>query len=73
VEYFISNSKINSMNKTAITQSKELLSDIFGQRQVNIALTLGGSLLTLYLIGVSCKILTQTAVNYKALKNVLQP
>jgi hypothetical protein len=61
------------MNKTAITQSKELLSDIFGQRQVNIALTLGGSLLTLYLIGVSCKILTQTAVNYKALKNVLQP
>ena len=60
------------MNKTTFTQGKEFLSDILGEKQVNIILILGGSLAALYVFGIVCKVLTHTAVNYKALQNILQ-
>jgi len=60
------------MNKTTLTQGKDFLSDIFGEKQVNIILILGGSLAALYVFGIVCKVLTHTAVNYKALQNILQ-
>ena len=59
------------MNKTTLTQGKDFLSDIFGEKQVNIVLIIGGSLVALYVFGIVCKVLTHTAVNYKALQNVL--
>jgi len=60
------------MNKTTFTQGKEFLSDILGENQVNIILLIGGSLAALYVFGVVCKVLSHTAVNYKALQNILQ-
>ena len=60
------------MNKTTLTQGKDFLSDIFGEKQVNIVLIIGGSLAVLYVIGIVCKVFTHTVVNYKALQNVLQ-
>ena len=60
------------MNKTTLTQGKDLLSDILGERQANIVLIIGGSLAALYVFGVVFKVFTHTATNYKALQNGLQ-
>ena len=60
------------MNKTTLSNSKGFLSDIFGEKQVNLILIIGGSLAALYVFGIACKVLTHTAVNYKTLQNVLQ-
>jgi hypothetical protein len=60
------------MNKTTFTQGKEFLSDIIGEKQANIVIIIGGSLAALYVFGVVFKVFTHTAINYKALQNVLQ-
>jgi len=60
------------MNKTTFTQGKEFLSDILGEKQVNIILIIGGSLAALYVFGIGCKVLAHTSANYKALQNILQ-
>jgi len=60
------------MNKTTLTQGKAILSDIFGEKQVNLILIFWGSLAALYVIGVAFRVLTHTATNYKALQNILQ-
>ena len=60
------------MNETILTQGKDYLSDIIGEKQVNIVLIIGGSLVALYVFGIACKVFTHTAVNYKALQNVLK-
>ena len=60
------------MNKTTLTQGKAILSDIFGEKQVNLILIFGGSLAAIYVFGIVFKVLTHTAINYKALHNVLQ-
>jgi len=60
------------MNKTTLTQGKELLTDILGEKQVNLILIIGGSLAALYVFGIVFKVFTHTATNYKALQNVLQ-
>jgi len=60
------------MNKTTIAKSKDFLADMFGEKQVNIAFIIGSGLGLLYLLGIACKVLTHTVVNYKTLQNVLQ-
>jgi hypothetical protein len=60
------------MNKTTLTQGKDLLSDILGEKQANIVILIGGSLAALYVFGVVFKVFTHTATNYKALQNILQ-
>ena len=60
------------MNKTTITKSKDFLADMFGEKQLNIALIIGSGLGLLYLLGIACKVLADTTANYKALQNILQ-
>jgi|AP03_1055505.scaffolds.fasta_scaffold03791_2 hypothetical protein len=60
------------MNKNTLSNSKDFLSDILGEKQVNLILIFGGGLAVLYVFGIVCKVLTHTVVNYKTLQNVLQ-
>ena len=60
------------MNKTTLTQGKEFLSDIIGEKQANIVLLIGGSLAGFYVFGIACKVFRHTATNYKALQNILR-
>lgn len=60
------------MSKTTLSHSKELLSDIIGERQVNTILIIGGGLAVLYVLGVAFKVLTNTTINYRELQNALK-
>ena len=60
------------MSKTTFTQGKDLLSDIIGEKQANVVILIGGSLVALYVFGVAFKVLTNTAINYRELQNALK-